>query len=92
MAHVVELRQQVLLPLQIVLMLVLAPLLQGVIKTVKARWQGRRGPSPLQPYLDLAKLFARESVVSDRASWVFRASPAVYIAAILTAAKLARTK
>lgn len=81
----------VLLPLQIVLMLGLAPLLQGVIKTVKARWQGRRGPSPLQPYRDLAKLFARESVVSDRASWVFRATPAVYVAAILTAAVLVPT-
>jgi formate hydrogenlyase subunit 4 len=81
----------ILLPLQIALMLALAPLLQGCIKTVKARLQSRRGPSPLQPYRDIAKLFARESVVSDRASWVFRWAPAVYAAAILGAAILAPT-
>ena len=81
----------VLLPLQIALMLAFAPLLQGVIKTVKARWQNRRGPGPLQPYRDIAKLLARESVVSDQASWVFRAAPAVYAAAILSAAVLVPT-
>lgn len=81
----------ILLPLQIVLMLALAPLLQGIIKTVKARWQSRRGPSPLQPYRDIAKLLARESVVSDQASWVFRGAPAVYGAAILSAAILVPT-
>lgn len=81
----------VLLPLQIVLLLAFAPLLQGGIKTLKARWQGRHGPSVLQPYWDLAKLFSRESVVSDRASWVFRAAPAVYAAAILGAAVLVPT-
>jgi formate hydrogenlyase subunit 4 len=80
-----------LLPLQIVLMLALAPLLQGGIKTMKARLQNRRGPGPLQSYRDIAKLFARESVVSDRASWVFRGAPAVYGAAILSAAVLVPT-
>ena len=65
----------ILLPLQIVLMLALAPLLQGGIKRSKAHWQNRRGPGLLQPYRDIAKLFARESVVSDQASWLFRAAP-----------------
>jgi formate hydrogenlyase subunit 4 len=72
-------------------MLGLAPLLQGGIKTIKARWQGRRGPGLLQSYRDLAKLMTRESVVSDRASWVFRAAPAVYGAAILGGAILVPT-
>jgi formate hydrogenlyase subunit 4 len=80
-----------LLPLQVVLMLAMAPLLQGAIKTAKARWQGRRGPGLLQPYRDIAKLLARESVVSDRASWVFRYAPAVYAATILAAAVLVPT-
>jgi formate hydrogenlyase subunit 4 len=39
----------VLLPLQIALVLAGAPLLQGVIKTIKARWQSRRGPTVLSP-------------------------------------------
>jgi formate hydrogenlyase subunit 4 len=81
----------VLLPVQSVLVLALAPLLQGVIKTVKARWQNRRGPGPLQPYYDVAKFLARQSVVSDQASWVFRWAPAVYAAAILVAAVLIPT-
>jgi formate hydrogenlyase subunit 4 len=81
----------VLLPLQVILMLGFAPLVQGGIKTTKARWQNRRGPGPLQPYRDIAKLFARESVVSDQASWVFRGAPAVYGAAILSAAVLVPT-
>jgi formate hydrogenlyase subunit 4 len=81
----------ILLTLQVALMLGLAPLLQGSIKSIKARWQSRRGPGPLQPYRDIAKLLARESVVSDQTSWVFRAAPAVYGGAILTAALLVPT-
>src|SRR3954454_5298984 len=72
-------------------MLGFAPLVQGGIKTTKARWQNRRGPGPLQPYRDIAKLFGRESVVSDQASWGFRGAPAVYGAAILSAAILVPT-
>jgi formate hydrogenlyase subunit 4 len=81
----------VLLPIQVVLMLGFAPLVQGGIKTAKARWQSRRGPGPLQPYRDIAKLFARETVVSDQASWVFLGAPAVYGAAILSAAVMVPT-
>jgi formate hydrogenlyase subunit 4 len=81
----------VLLAIQIPLMLAFAPLLQGVIKTVKARWQNRRGPGILQSYCDIAKFLGRESVVSDQASWVFRWAPAVYAAAILAAAMLVPT-
>lgn len=81
----------VLLPLQFALLLLFAPLLQGVIKTIKARWQSRRGPGLLQSYRDVAKFLGRESVVSDQASWVFRGAPAVYAAAILVAASLVPT-
>ncbi|MFN8591031.1 MAG: NADH-quinone oxidoreductase subunit H [Thermomicrobiales bacterium] len=80
-----------LLLLQLLMLLAFAPLLQGMIKTTKARWQGRRGPGLLQPYWDLAKLFTRESVVSDHASWISRGAPAVYAAAIVAAAVLIPT-
>ncbi|MEA2525006.1 MAG: hypothetical protein QOF73_2233, partial [Thermomicrobiales bacterium] len=40
----------ILILIQLLVVLVLAPLLQGVIKTVKARWQNRRGPGLLQTY------------------------------------------
>lgn len=80
-----------LLLIQIPLVLLVAPLVQGAIKTAKARLQNRRGPGLLQPYRDILKWLARESVVSDQASWIFRAAPYVYAAAILTAAMLVPT-
>ncbi|MFN8519552.1 MAG: NADH-quinone oxidoreductase subunit H [Chloroflexota bacterium] len=48
--------------------LLLAPLLLGVTRRVKARLQYRRGPSLWQPYRDLAKWWRRLPVESDAAS------------------------
>jgi formate hydrogenlyase subunit 4 len=62
-----------------------APLLVGLVRTVKARLVGRRGASPLQPYRDLRKLWAKEVVVSETTSWVFRATPAILAATMLVA-------
>ncbi|MCR5775739.1 MAG: NADH-quinone oxidoreductase subunit H [Lachnospiraceae bacterium] len=39
----------------------IACFMSGVDRVVTARMQGRRGPSVLQPWYDLAKLFAKES-------------------------------
>jgi formate hydrogenlyase subunit 4 len=80
-----------LLSIQLVLVVLAAPLLQGAIKTSKARWQNRRGPGLLQPYRDIFKWLARESVVSEHASWVFRWAPAIYAAALFAAALLVPT-
>jgi formate hydrogenlyase subunit 4 len=55
--------------------LVFAPGVSGFIAHVEARLQGRRGPRILQPYYDLAKLFRKETVVPEDASWVFLAGP-----------------
>lgn len=66
-----------------------APLAAGLIKTAKARLQNRRGPGLVQPYRDLAKFLAKDSVVSPTTSWVFTAAPFVYLAAALGAAALA---
>lgn len=73
---------------QIVVALAVSPLLNGLIKTTKARLQGRRGPGLGQPYADLLKFLARESVVSEQASWVFRAAPLLSFGALLTTAAL----
>lgn len=80
-----------LIALQVPLMLLLAPLLQGVIKTTKARLQSRRGPGLLQPYYDILKWLGRESVASEHASWVLRVAPFAYAAALLCAALLVPT-
>ena len=57
--------------LQVVVVLVFAPFVSGVIAHIEARLQGRRGPRVLQPYYDLAKLFRKETLVPEGASWVF---------------------
>src|SRR3989475_12713960 len=63
-----------------------APLLVGVVRTLRARLAGRRGPSPWQPYADLRKLLAKEVVISPTTSWVFRATPYVLVATMLVTA------
>ena len=61
--------------LQLVLVLLVAPLLSGIIKTLKARLQTRRGPDVLQPYRDILKLFRKGMVIPETASWIFSATP-----------------
>jgi formate hydrogenlyase subunit 4 len=68
--------------------LLLAPLLRGLIRKLKAAFQLRQGPRLLQPYFDLAKLLRKEPLRSTSASWVFVAGPRVYFASALTAAAL----
>ncbi len=80
-----------LLAVNLGLALLVAPLLNGVIKSSKAAWQNRRGPGVLQPWFDLWKYLGRESVVSEHASWIFRGAPYVYFGAHLAAAGLVPT-
>jgi formate hydrogenlyase subunit 4 len=68
--------------------LLLAPLLRGLIKKMKAAFQLRQGPRFLQPYSDLAKLLRKEPVRSTTASWVFVAGPRVYFASAIAATTL----
>jgi formate hydrogenlyase subunit 4 len=65
---------------QAIVALLLAPLLVGFIRLLKARLQSRRGAPIWQPYFELRKLFAKEVVVSTNASWLFRAVPYVVFA------------
>jgi formate hydrogenlyase subunit 4 len=73
---------------QLSFFLALAPILQGIIKTAKARLQGRQGPGIFQPWFDLLKYLSRESVVPAPASWIFRLAPFIAFAAIGTAVLL----
>jgi formate hydrogenlyase subunit 4 len=70
--------------LQVLTIALGAPWVTGVIATVEARLQGRRGPRVLQPYYDLAKLFRKEALAPERASWFFLAAPVIAVAAYLT--------
>lgn len=53
---------------------VLAPLLFGVIQWLKARAQGRRGSSALQPYREIRRLWTRSRVSPEGASVVYEAA------------------
>ena len=76
---------------QMALVLLLAPLLTGVVRKVKARLQRRRGASVFQPYRDLRRLLGKEVVLAENASWLFRAAPYVIFAVTWVAAALTPT-
>ena len=76
---------------QILLVLLLAPLLTGYVRKVKAHLLRRRGPPLVQPYRDLLKLIRKEVVLADNASWVFRVAPYLVVATVLVAAALVPT-
>jgi formate hydrogenlyase subunit 4 len=70
--------------LQLVLLLLIAPLLSGIMKTLKARLQTRCGPGILQSYQDIFKLFRKGMVIPETASWIFSATPyIVFVTAAL---------
>jgi formate hydrogenlyase subunit 4 len=76
---------------QMALVLVLAPLLTGLVRKVKAYLLRRRGPSVLQPYRDLLRLLRKEVVLAHNASWLFRVTPYLVFAATWVAAALVPT-
>ncbi len=61
--------------IQVAFLLACAPLLQGVLARLEEIIQGKRGPSILQPYRDIWKLFGKDEVVSENSTWVFRFAP-----------------
>jgi formate hydrogenlyase subunit 4 len=65
----------------------LAPLLPGLVQHWKARLQGRRGPSPLQPFRELRRLWGKSAVDPTGSSLVYRSAPTI-VASSLTAAVL----
>jgi formate hydrogenlyase subunit 4 len=76
---------------QMALVLILAPLLTGLVRKVKAQLQRRRGPSLIQPYRDLRRLLRKEVVLADNASWLFRVAPYMIFAVTWVAAALVPT-
>jgi formate hydrogenlyase subunit 4 len=63
----------------------LAPLLPGSIQALKARLQGRRGPSVLQPYRTLWRLWHKSAVDPEGAGVVYRLAPPLVAACLLAA-------
>jgi formate hydrogenlyase subunit 4 len=68
--------------------LVLAPLLPGVIQVLKARLQGRRGASALQPYRTLRRLWGKSAIDVAGTGPVYRYAPALAATSLLAALAL----
>ena len=73
---------------QMALVLLLAPLLIGVIRKIKARLVRRQGPPVLQVYRDLIRLLRKEVVLAETSSWLFRVIPYLVFAMTWVAAAL----
>lgn len=76
---------------QMAAVVLLAPLLTGFIRRIKARLLRRRGPSVLQPYRDLLRLLRKEVVLAENASWLFRVTPYLIFAVTWVAAAIIPT-
>ncbi|HOV24817.1 MAG TPA: NADH-quinone oxidoreductase subunit H [Pseudobacteroides sp.] len=73
---------------QLLVILLIAPLVSGIIKKVKALSQKRKGPPILQLYIDIYKLLKKDVVVSETASWIYKATPYINITTALLAGLL----
>lgn len=62
---------------QVAVVMGFAPLVAGLINRLKEMVQSKRGPSILQPYRDIWKLFHKDEVISEQSSWIFRFTPYV---------------
>jgi len=60
---------------QVMILLAAAPAFAGWVKTVKCRLQGRTYAGISQPYRDISRLFAKDVIVAENASWIFRITP-----------------
>jgi len=70
---------------QVFLLILISPLVSGVIRKIKNNLRMRKGPGIFQPYYNLFKLFGKEEVVSERASWIFGAAPYVVLSSTVAA-------
>lgn len=77
--------------IQFLFIVAAAPFAAGLVRFIKARFQGRKGASPFLAYVSLATLFKKEMVFPKASSWVFRVVPFVVLASSLCFAFLVPT-
>lgn len=71
---------------QCLLLVVLAPLVSGTARLMRAKMHTRRGPSILQDYYDLFKLLKRQDVHTADSSFISRLMPPLYFGTMLVLA------
>ena len=74
--------------MNILLVLALAPLFEGILRKVTAKVQSRQGPPIWQPYYDLLKLLGKEDIESGESPAMQRFASWLSLATILTLAIL----
>jgi len=74
---------------QTLFLIVIAPAVVGYVRLSKARLQGRRGATVIQPYRELRKTFRKGMVIAESASWIFHVAPFAVVGATAAAASLA---
>ncbi len=75
--------------LQAVLLVAIAPLISGIARNIRAKMHSRKGPSILQDYYDLAKLWKRCEVREGGSGLISRLMPPIYLGSfVLVAAGL----
>lgn len=74
---------------QTVFLILIAPGVVGYVRLMKARLQGRRGATVIQPYRELRKTFRKGMVIAESASWIFHVAPCAIVGATTAAAVLA---
>lgn len=65
-----------------------APLITGTVQHLKGRMQGRPGPSPFQPYRELRRLWAKSGVAPQPRTLIYELAPATVAGSLLIAALL----
>jgi len=61
--------------LQILVVMGFSPLAIGVLNRLLEIVQSKQGPSIVQPYRDLWKLFSKDEIVPEESTWIFRVTP-----------------
>ena len=74
--------------IQTVVILSIAPLVNGIIMKIKAFTQKRQGAPVFQLYYDLFKLLKKSCVVSETSSWIYKVTPYIVFSTALAAALL----
>jgi formate hydrogenlyase subunit 4 len=72
----------------ILLVLLVAPLAQGILRKLTARIQSRQGPPVLQPYFDLLKLLGKEDIEAGEIPLMQRVVSWLSLASVLAVAAL----
>ena len=74
--------------LNVALVLLVAPLFEGILRKVTARIQSRQGPPLLQPYTDLLKLLGKEDLETGASPRLQRFAACLALASVLAVAVL----